>query len=84
MSRRIHLPLTNGFASTATQLAAVEKHMRYMQSIGWEDGVQDGMVRTAAPSEPVLSIAPPIPYWTAAPDILTSLKTSWLSRAPSY
>ncbi|KAJ7198774.1 hypothetical protein GGX14DRAFT_373614, partial [Mycena pura] len=57
MSRRIHLPLTNGFASTATQLAAVEKHMRYMRSIGWEDGVDDGMVRTAAPSEPVLSIA---------------------------
>ncbi|KAJ7198778.1 hypothetical protein GGX14DRAFT_665013, partial [Mycena pura] len=57
MSRRIHLPLTNDFASTAFQLTAVEKHMRYMRSIGWEDGMDDGMVRTAAPSEPVLSIA---------------------------
>ncbi|KAJ7438442.1 hypothetical protein FB451DRAFT_1378181 [Mycena latifolia] len=53
MSRRIHLPLSNDSSNTSTHLAAVEKHMRYMQSIGWEDG----MVTTAALSEPVLSIA---------------------------
>ncbi|KAJ7273238.1 hypothetical protein C8J57DRAFT_1317229, partial [Mycena rebaudengoi] len=53
MSRRIHLPLSNDSINTATHLAAVEKHMRLMTSIGWEDG----MVTTAALSEPMLSIA---------------------------
>ncbi|KAJ6536562.1 hypothetical protein DFH09DRAFT_1324595 [Mycena vulgaris] len=53
MSRRIHLPLSNDSTNTTTHLAAVEKHMRYVKSIGWEDG----MVTTAALSEPVLSIA---------------------------
>ncbi|KAJ7664683.1 hypothetical protein B0H17DRAFT_1211230 [Mycena rosella] len=53
MSRRIHLPLNNDSTNTKTHLVAVEKHMRYMTSIGWEDG----MVTTAALSEPVLSIA---------------------------
>ncbi|KAJ6513149.1 hypothetical protein C8R45DRAFT_336049 [Mycena sanguinolenta] len=53
MSRRIYLPLSHDSSNTPLQLAAVERHMRYMHSIGWEDGV----VSTAAPSEPLLSLA---------------------------
>ncbi|KAJ7139508.1 hypothetical protein C8R44DRAFT_867650 [Mycena epipterygia] len=53
ISRRIYLPLSHDSTNTRIQLAAVERHMRYMESIGWEDGV----VTTAALSEPILSIA---------------------------
>ncbi|KAF7336719.1 hypothetical protein MVEN_02106900 [Mycena venus] len=53
ISRRIHLPLSHDSSNTRIHLTAVERHMRYMQSIGWEDGI----VTTAAMSEPVLSIA---------------------------
>ncbi|KAJ7216977.1 hypothetical protein GGX14DRAFT_440115 [Mycena pura] len=53
VSRRIYLPLSHDSSNTRVHLTAVERHMRYMQSIGWEDGV----VTTAAISEPVLSIA---------------------------
>ncbi|KAJ7283887.1 hypothetical protein C8J57DRAFT_1218180 [Mycena rebaudengoi] len=53
ISRRIYLPLSHDSSNTGTHLAGVEKHMRFMTSIGWDDGV----VTTAAPSEPILSIA---------------------------